>query len=283
MALRWCAAGMVEAAKQFRRVNGHLHLPRAARRARRALQHAVTPSCEDRGSRLINTGPSPKFHGTRDILRRARGLRYTSADRDVRVATYRPFHHRWSEAGRQLNARAALVPRILPEAHPTNLTVAVTTTGARSGFAALAVRDVPDLHICPDGTVCVPLHFFDGSDGDGDTEPSLFSTGTPTAGPRHNVTDFAATRFRMLDSAIEKDDIFFYVYGVLHAPDYRRAFAADLKKSLPRIPQVSTAADFWAFATRGPGARDSPHRLRDHRTMARVDKGPCVGIPERPS
>ena len=27
MALRWCAAGMIEASKQFRRVNGHLHLP----------------------------------------------------------------------------------------------------------------------------------------------------------------------------------------------------------------------------------------------------------------
>lgn len=27
IALRWCAAGMVEASKQFRRVNGHLHLP----------------------------------------------------------------------------------------------------------------------------------------------------------------------------------------------------------------------------------------------------------------
>jgi putative transposase len=26
MALRWCAAGMIEAGKQFRRVNGHLHL-----------------------------------------------------------------------------------------------------------------------------------------------------------------------------------------------------------------------------------------------------------------
>ena len=26
MALRWCAAGMVEAGQQFRRVNGHLHL-----------------------------------------------------------------------------------------------------------------------------------------------------------------------------------------------------------------------------------------------------------------
>jgi hypothetical protein len=32
MALRWCAAGMVEAGKQFRRVNGHRHLP-ALRRA----------------------------------------------------------------------------------------------------------------------------------------------------------------------------------------------------------------------------------------------------------
>ena len=34
MALRWCAAGMGEAAKQFRRVNGHLHLP--------ALRQALT-------------------------------------------------------------------------------------------------------------------------------------------------------------------------------------------------------------------------------------------------
>jgi hypothetical protein len=28
MALRWCAAGMLEAGHQFRRVNGHLHLPK---------------------------------------------------------------------------------------------------------------------------------------------------------------------------------------------------------------------------------------------------------------
>ena len=27
MAMRWCAAGMIEARKQLRRVNGHLHLP----------------------------------------------------------------------------------------------------------------------------------------------------------------------------------------------------------------------------------------------------------------
>ena len=47
MALRWCAAGMGEAAKQFRRVNGHLHLP-ALRRALDAQDTgAVTPACDD--------------------------------------------------------------------------------------------------------------------------------------------------------------------------------------------------------------------------------------------
>ena len=46
MALRWCAAGMVEARRQFRRVNGYLHLPalRAALEAEAA--GAVTPTCE---------------------------------------------------------------------------------------------------------------------------------------------------------------------------------------------------------------------------------------------
>ena len=37
MALRWCAAGLVEAGTQFRRVNGHLHLPAL----RAALQRHV--------------------------------------------------------------------------------------------------------------------------------------------------------------------------------------------------------------------------------------------------
>jgi putative transposase len=47
MALRWCAAGMVEAGKQFRRVNGYLHLPalRAALEAEAAT--TVTESCND--------------------------------------------------------------------------------------------------------------------------------------------------------------------------------------------------------------------------------------------
>ena len=45
MALRWCAAGMVEAGKQFRRVNGHLHLPAL----RAALEREVAESAGTMG------------------------------------------------------------------------------------------------------------------------------------------------------------------------------------------------------------------------------------------
>ena len=47
MALRWCAAGMVEAGKQFRRVNGHLHLPALRAALEAEVGATVTPTRED--------------------------------------------------------------------------------------------------------------------------------------------------------------------------------------------------------------------------------------------
>ena len=44
MALRWCAAGMLEAGHQFRRVNGHLHLAKL----RAALEHRFTDNVSAR-------------------------------------------------------------------------------------------------------------------------------------------------------------------------------------------------------------------------------------------
>ena len=47
MALRWCAAGMVEAGKQFRRVNGHLHLPALRAALQREVTETVRPLVQD--------------------------------------------------------------------------------------------------------------------------------------------------------------------------------------------------------------------------------------------
>ena len=43
MVLRWCAAGMVEASKQFRRVNGFMHLPALRKALEKTVAEAVTP------------------------------------------------------------------------------------------------------------------------------------------------------------------------------------------------------------------------------------------------
>jgi hypothetical protein len=65
MVLRWVAAGMGEAAKQFRRVNGHLHLPAL----RATLDQTVLLSHPPRRMPPDHPrGPPPKFHGERDIL-----------------------------------------------------------------------------------------------------------------------------------------------------------------------------------------------------------------------
>jgi len=85
---------------------------------------------------------------------------------------------------------------------------------------------------------------------------SLFASDAGTDSPgdglrrKDNITDaaLAAFRARYKDDTIEKIDIFFYTYGVLHSPDYRRRFADNLRRQLPRIPFTP---DFRAFAEAG--------------------------------
>ena len=179
----------------------------------------------------------------------ARGVRYRADSRVISRAAYRPFHPRWVEASAQLNARLYQLRRLFPSPQTDNLSITVPAIGARSPFATLAADALPDLHLWPDGTVCFPLHVYE--DVDHSDRPGLFDAPSLSGGKRENVTDHALAMFKEMDNTITKDDIFFYVYGILHAPDYRATFSADLKKSLPRIPKVSKAADFWTFARAG--------------------------------
>ena len=53
------------------------------------------------------------------------------------------------------------------------------------------------------------------------------------------------------NEAITKEDLFYYIYGILHSPDYRERYADNLAKELPRIPRVQHARDFWHFSKAG--------------------------------
>ena len=72
---------------------------------------------------------------------------------------------------------------------------------------------------------------------------------------RENITDWALTAFqsRYRDNTLTKWDIFHYTYGLLHHPDYREKYEANLKRDLPHIP---FAEDFWGFSEAGKRLAD---------------------------
>lgn len=64
-----------------------------------------------------------------------------------------------------------------------------------------------------------------------------------------NITDWALGEFhKRYGTHITKDDVWEYVYGVMHAPDWRERYRHDLQRNLPRIP---LADDFEAFRVAG--------------------------------
>lgn len=67
------------------------------------------------------------------------------------------------------------------------------------------------------------------------------------------ITDEGLAHFKAAypDETITKEDLFYYVYGILHSEDYRCRYADNLSKELPRIPAVKKAVDFWAFVAAG--------------------------------
>ena len=92
------------------------------------------------------------------------------------------------------------------------------------------------------GTQCFPFYTYD-EDGTNRQE---------------NITDWALEQFRghYQDNTITKWDIFHYVYGLLHHPDYRERYQANLKRELPHIPFTpdtgsESSTGFWRFAKAG--------------------------------
>ena len=72
-----------------------------------------------------------------------------------------------------------------------------------------------------------------------------------------NITDATLRSYQSAyGPEVTKDDVFYYVYALLHSPEYRRRYEADLKKSLPHIPLVAGREDFVAFTTAGRGLAD---------------------------
>ena len=165
------------------------------------------------------------------------------------VAQYRPFSKQWVYFHSDLNECSYKMSHIFPTTEHKNMCIVISGTGERKGFASLMVNIVSDLNMYDGGSQCFPLYYYEEDVGNLGT---LFEQGQKHYIRRDSITDFILNQCReRYGHKVVKEDIFYYVYGLLHSPDYRSRFSADLKKMLPRIPLVDIPNDFWAFSKAG--------------------------------
>ncbi len=167
-------------------------------------------------------------------------------------ALYRPYFKQWLFYSKRLNERRYQIPRIFPEAGVENRVIVVKQRVTGETQFALMADHIIELQT-DGGTQCFPLKLYEqAAPAD---EGDLFSGHDTATGytVRDGITDAGLEHFKAAypGETITKEDLFYYVYGLLHSEDYRSTFADNLSKELPRIPTVKTAAAFWAFTAAG--------------------------------
>lgn len=185
----------------------------------------------------------------RDIIK---GIKYYLDENSIHSSIYRPFFRQKTYCNRQLNNCVYQLPKLYPTKEHNGLGICVSGASSSKGFSVLIIDSVPFFDLLGK-TQCFPLYWYDEKKGE--PEVSLFGTTNEERWTqRDGITDWCLQEVRSRFAgaqSLTKEDIFYYVYGLLHSPHYRERFADDLRKALPRIPIVERAEEFIAFSKAG--------------------------------
>ena len=159
---------------------------------------------------------------------------------NIRKSLYRPFTTENLYFDIIWTHRRGQFPRIFPsnECEKQNRVICLSGIGSSKPFQTLITNIIPCLDLL-EKTQCFPYYTYkeDGTNR------------------RENITDWSLQKFKTTykDKKITKWDIFYYIYGVLHHPEYKTKYAANLRRELPHIPYTM---DFWSFSKVGKQLAD---------------------------
>ena len=151
----------------------------------------------------------------------------------IRISLYRPFFKQYLYFDHTFIHRLSLIPKILPDEKSENLIISVPSKGIVGRFSTIISNVIPDVHII-EQSLCFPLYVYENGKKE----------------RKENITDATLKEYHIFygDKKITKEDIFYYVYSLLHHPKYCEKYANNLSKELPHIPM---APKFWEFVRVG--------------------------------
>jgi predicted helicase/SOS-response transcriptional repressor LexA len=198
-------------------------------------------------------GDSKKISWSSSLKADLARLKRASFDKKrIRDGMYRPFSKQSFYYDDHFIHRISQMRSILPRGNEANPIIMTSGTSAVREFSALITNVSPNFHMHDTGQ-CFPLYLYEPAEESGKLDFGK-NDGEIIDGYRRRdaITDGILKTFRAAyGKEVSKEDIFYYVYGVLHSPEYRTRFAADLKKMLPRIPLTKETKDFKAFSKAG--------------------------------
>jgi predicted helicase len=165
----------------------------------------------------------------------------------IMEVAYRPFDRQAVYFNADLNHRTGRLQSLFPTPLHVNLGFYVTGVGSDKPFSAHITDRMPDLAYWGSSNGRYLSRYWYRK-----ITPGEMLTGPTEQGFERvdNITDAAQMDYRRTysDPSITKEDVFYYVYGLLHSPAYLERFESDLRKSLPHIPKVE---DFTGFSVAG--------------------------------
>ena len=184
----------------------------------------------------------------------------------VVFAMYRPYCKQFLYNDRSWVEYAYQLPQLFPFNGAENLVIGTITAESKM-FSCIMANCICDLNLLKFVTQCFPRYLYRkvsstdsakkscglmaGLEFDSEPKGEVINGYERVDAIRPEAVEHFKAAYPEEAAAIDVDAVFYYIYGIMHSPDYRTTYASNLQKELPRIPRVATYAEFKAFEEAG--------------------------------